>query len=209
MLALHEKSIYGFLSNSSKFYFMEKIQKLSCTLKKIFQILAIASPILICLQWLLIDWQPLKGLVQKGIILKPIATPDGPVNLGNIDLSITTKILALLGDLLTAFPYIFGYILLHKLFSNYQKGRIFISGNIAIYKKLGKLSFIYGILCLPLSETIMVLVATSVNLPGHRCLQIGFGTPSLEAILCGLLVIVISWVMQEGQALQEENQLTV
>ena len=188
---------------------MEKIQKLSRTLKTTFCFLSFGVPIFICLQWLLIDWQPVKTLVQAGMILKPITTPDGLVNLGNIELSLTTKILALLGNLVTAFPYIFGYILLHKLFSNYQKGKIFISDNITIYKKLGKLSFIYGILCIPLSETTMVLVATSVNLPGHRCLQIGFGTPSLEAILCGLLVIVISWVMQQGQALQEENQLTV
>jgi hypothetical protein len=188
---------------------MEKIQKLSRTLKTTFKFLSFGVPILICLQWLLIDWQPLKVLVQEGIILKPIITPDGAVNLGNIELSLTTKILALLGNLLTAFPYIFGYLLLHKLFGNYQKGKIFISDNTTIYKKLGKLSFIYGILCIPLSETVMVLVATSVNPPGHRCLQIGFGTPSLEAILCGSLVIVIAWVMQQGQALQEENQLTI
>lgn len=188
---------------------MEKIQKLSGTLKTTFKILAVITPIFICLQWLLIDWQPIKTLVQERIILKPIATPDGLVNLGNIELSLTTKILALLCNLLTAFPYIFGCVLLHKLFINYQKGKIFISDNISIYKKLGKLSFIHGILCIPLSETILILVATSVNPPGHRCLQIGFGTPSLEAILCGLLVIVISWVMQQGQTLQEENQLTV
>jgi hypothetical protein len=188
---------------------MEKIQKLSRTLKTTFKFLSFCMPILICLQWLLIDWQPVKTLVQEGMIFEPIATPDGPVNLGNIQLSITTKILALIGNLLTAFPSIFGYILLHKLFGNYQKGKIFISDNTAIYKKLGKLSFIYGILCIPLYKTTMVLVATSVNPPGHRCLQIGFGTPSLEAILCGSLVIVIAWVMQEGQALQEENQLTV
>lgn len=188
---------------------MEKIQKLSGTLKTTFKILAVITPIFICLQWLLIDWQPVKVLVQMSLLLKPITTPDGLVNLGNIELSLTTKILALLGNLLTAFPYIFGYILLHKLFLNYQKGKIFISDNITIYKKLGRLSFIHGILCIPLSETIMVLVATSVNPPGHRCLQIGFGTPSLEAILCGLLIIVISWVMQQGHALQEENQLTI
>ena len=113
---------------------MERIQKLSGFLKVTFIFLSFGVPILICLQWLLIDWQPVKVLVQQTIMFQPIATPDGTVNLGNIELSLTTKILALLGNLLTAFPYILGYILLHKLFSNYQKGQIFIHDNINIYK---------------------------------------------------------------------------
>ncbi|MCX7344061.1 MAG: DUF2975 domain-containing protein [Proteobacteria bacterium] len=188
---------------------MEKIQKLSCTLKKIFQILAIASPILICLQWLLIDWQPVKTLVQMSMILKPVITPEGLVNFAEIAMSSTSKLVALFGNLLGATPYILGYILLHKLFSNYQHGQIFNKSNPAIFQKLGRLILINGILIIPLKEGLMVVAATLNSPPGHRYLTLSFGTPNLEATLCGLLVIVISWVMQEGQAIQEENQLTV
>lgn len=188
---------------------MEKIQKLSGTLKTTFQVLAIITPIFICLQWLLIDWEPVKAFVQLSIILKPIITPEGLINLAEITLSPTSKLLALFGNLLSATPYILGYVLLHKLFSNYQAGQIFNKINPLIFQKLGKLILINGLLIIPLKEGLMVVAATLNSPPGHRYLALSFGTPNLEVILCGLLVIVISWVMQQGQVLQEENQLTV
>ena len=209
MLALHEKYIYGFLSNSSEIYFMERIQKLSGFLKTTFRFLSFGVPIFICLQWLLIDWQPIKTLVQLSMILSPVITPEGLVNLAEIELTLTAKMVALLGNLLGSAPYIFGYVLLHKLFSNYQQGKIFTSANPVIYQKLGRLTLINGILIIPLAQCVMVAAATLNNPPGHRYITLSFGTPNLEVILCGLLVIVIAWVMQEGQALQEENQLTV
>ena len=55
----------------------------------------------------------------------------------------------------------------------------------------------------------MVLTATLSNPPGHRFISVSLGTPNFEAIFLGLLLVVISLVMQEAQALQEENQLTV
>ncbi len=188
---------------------MESIQKLSHFLKTTFRFLSFAVPIFICLQWLLIDWQPVKALLQMGMILKPIVTPEGLVNMAEVELSTTAKMWALFGSLLGAAPYIFGYILLHRLFSNYNQGRIFINNNPVIFQKLGRLILLNGILIIPLKEGLMVAAATHTFPPGHRYITLSFGTPNLEVILCGLLVIVIAWVMQEGQALQEENQLTV
>lgn len=188
---------------------MEKIQKLSGTLKTTFKILAVITPIFICLQWLLIDWQPVKALVQMSLLLKPIITPEGLVNMAEVELSLVAKMWALFGNLLGASPYILGYILLYRLFSNYHMCRIFINDNPLIYKKLGRLILLNGILIIPLKEGLMVAAATHIFPPGHRYITLSFGTPNLEVILCGLLVIVISWVMQQGHALQEENQLTI
>ncbi len=188
---------------------MEKIQKLSRTLKMTFWFLSFGVPIFICLQWLLIDWQPVKALVQTGMILKPIVTPEGLVNMAETELSTIAKKWALFSNLLGAAPYILGYILLHRLFNNYSQGRIFTTDNPVIYKKLGRLILLNGILIIPLKEGLMVAAATHTFPPGHRYITLSFGTPNLEVILCGLLVIVIAWVMKEGQALQEENQLTV
>ncbi len=188
---------------------MENLQKLSRRLKMTFQILTFAVPMLICFQWLLIDWQPVKALAQLSMILQPVVTPEGLVNLAEVELSFAAKMVALFGNLLGAAPYIFGYILLHRLFSNYSQGRIFTALNPVIYKKLGRLTLLNGILIIPLKEGLMVMAATLTYPPGHRYITLSFGTPNLEVILCGLLIIVIALVMQEAQALQEENQLTV
>jgi hypothetical protein len=188
---------------------MENLQKLSRRLKTTFRILTFAVPAFICLQWLLIDWHPVKSLVQLSMIMQPIITPEGLVNFAEIQLNLTAKMVALFGNLLGSSPYILAYTLLHKLFNNYSQRKIFIPSNTQIYKKLGWLAFLNGILFIPITQTLMVLAATLSNPPGHRYITLGFGTPSLEAILCGLLIIVIALVMQEAQALQDENQLTV
>lgn len=188
---------------------MENLQKLSNRLKTTFLILTFAVPTFICLQWLLIDWQPVKALIRLSMIMQPIITPEGLVNLAEIELGVTAKMVALLGSLLGAVPYIFGYILLHKLFSNYSQGKIFTSLNSVIYKKIGRLTLINGLLIIPLTQGVMVVAATLGNPPGHRYITLSFGTPNLEVILCGLLIIVIALVMEEAQSIQDENQLTV
>jgi hypothetical protein len=188
---------------------MENLQKLSSRLKTTFRILTFVVPAFICLHWLLIDWQPVKALVQLSMIAHPVLTPEGLVNLAEIQLNFTAKMVALFGNLLGSLPYILAYISLHKLFNNYSQRKIFISANTQIYKKLGWLAFLNGIFFIPITQTLMVLAATLSNPPGHRYISIGFGTPNLEAILCGLLIIVIALVMQEAQTLQDENQLTV
>ena len=188
---------------------MENLQKLSGRLKMTFKILTFAVPILICMLWILIDWQPVKALAQLSMISQPVITPEGVVDLAKIELNFTAKMMALFAHLLGSSPYILAYIALHKLFNNYSQGRIFTPANTQIYKKIGWLAFLNGIFFIPITETFMVLAATLSNPPGHRYITLGFGTPSLEAILCGLLVIVIALVMQEAQALQDENQLTV
>ncbi len=188
---------------------MDNLQKLSGRLKTIFHFLTFAVPVFICLQWLLIDWQPVKALVQIGMILKPIVTPEGLVNLAEVELSLIAKVVAFIGNLLGSAPYILGYMLLHKLFGNYSQGEIFTSANPIIYKKIGRLTLFNGIFIIPLKEGLMVMAATLISPPGHRYITLSFGTPNLEVILCGLLIIVIAMVMQQAQALQEENQLTV
>lgn len=86
------------------------------------------------------------------MILQPVVTPEGLVNLAEVELSFAAKMVALFGNLLGAAPYIFRYILLHKLFSNYSQGRIFTSLNPVIYKKLGRLTLLNGILIIPLKK---------------------------------------------------------
>lgn len=188
---------------------MEKLQKLSRRLKATFQILTFAVPIFIVLQWLLIDWSFFNNLAKSGVFFNSVATSEGTINFATISLTPMAKFIGCFGQLLGSLPYVLGYMLLEKLFSAYQKGNIFISSNTQIYKKLGWLAFFNGILIIPLTQTLMVLAATLSNPPGHRYITLSFGTPNLEAILCGLLVIVIAWVMEEAQSLSEENQLTV
>lgn len=123
--------------------------------------------------------------------------------------SLLSKSLGFAASLVGSSPYILCYYALHKLFGNYAKGEIFINENVNIYKNLGRILFINGLLCIPLYDSLMVLAATINNVPGKRMLSIGFGSPNLEAVLLGFVVMVISWVMSQANDLTHEQQLTV
>ncbi len=189
---------------------MKDLQKLSGRLKSIFHFLTYAIPLFIVFAWLFIEWPPINKIVRTGLFLRPeISTPEGLVDFSTRELPLLCKFIGCFGMLLGSLPTILGCALLKKLFENYQTRKIFLSSNTQIYKKIGWLAFIKGIFTIPVSQTLMVLAATISNPPGHRYITLGFGTPNFEAILCGLIIVVISLVMQEAQKLQEENQLTV
>jgi hypothetical protein len=188
---------------------MKNLEKLSRYLKKMFHSLAVSTAPYIILFWLLIEWPPVNNAIRNGLLIEPIQTPEGAINIATIQLSALTKVIGCCAQLLEALPYILGFFLLKKLFAAYEKKRIFTHENTQIYKRIGWLAFLNGIFFIPITQTLMVLTATLSNPPGHRCISLSFGTPNVESIFFGLLLVVISLVMQEAQALQEENQLTV
>jgi hypothetical protein len=54
-----------------------------------------------------------------------------------------------------------------------------------------------------------ILAVTLTYPTGPRTIVIGFGTPTFESLFCGILVIVISWVMVEGYKLQEDQKFII
>ncbi|MCE2715919.1 MAG: DUF2975 domain-containing protein [Pseudomonadota bacterium] len=188
---------------------MKDLQKLSRYLKTTFHYLTFIVPLFIVALWFLKEWPPLYHAIRIGGFLDYVATPEGHLNLATANLTLTSIIIGCFAQLLGALPYILGFSLLKTLFNNYQQRQIFISANTQIYKKIGWLAFLNGLLFIPFAQTLLVLAATLSNPPGHRYITLSFTTPNFEAILCGFLIIVISLVMQEAQALQDENQLTI
>lgn len=189
---------------------MKDYLKISRCLQIVFKILSIAVLLFIALLWVFIDdknFLYLFSLVQNN--LSVFVTPNETINFFTIPHSTASKLIGFAGSLIGAAPYIFAYYTLHKLFGNYANGRIFNSENVSIYQRLGRILFVNGLVCIPLRDTLMVLAATINNIPGKRMLSIGFGSPNLEAILSGFVVMVIAWVMSQANDLNHEQQLTV
>jgi hypothetical protein len=188
---------------------MKDYLKISHYLQIFFKLLSITVLLFIILAWWFID----KGTIPNSLGLcfsySKIVTHNGTVDLLTMQHSITSKLIGFVGSLIGGVPYIFAYYTLHKLFANYAKGKIFISENVIIYQSLGRILFINGLVCIPLYDALMVLTATINNAAGQRTLTLGFGTPNIEAILSGFVVMVIAWVMSQANDLSHEQQLTV
>lgn len=188
---------------------MVKIQQVSTYMYYGILFLLGIMPIFMIAQWMLLEWEPFRHLVAKGILFKPVSTPEGYVNLAAIKISPLGKTVGILGTfVLSGFTY-WGLIILSQLFKNYRCGEIFSAVNTYKYKYLGYLFFLDGLIAKPFGEMLSVLAVTLSNPPGHRYLTISFGTPNVETLFVGVIIIVVSWVMLEAYKLKADSELTI
>ena len=90
-----------------------------------------------------------------------------------------------------------------KLFGLYEKGEIFLAENIKHIKRIGETLILWAII-----KVLTSFAVTSVML--YEGLDTGINvTFNLTALMIGLLIYVISWVMDEGRKLREEHELTI
>lgn len=188
---------------------MAKIQQLSCYLLFVFNALLMLFPLLVVSEWLFIDTNAMKYLLDQGFFQSPISTPEGYINLSNVQWTFLSKMIGFIAHSLWLLPLFLSLFVLKSIFHNYQNGAIFSVDNARHYSYLGGLFFVDALLAQPLGNLLMVLAVTLGNPPGHRYITISFGTLNLEAVFCGMLVLVISWVMFEGSKLYDEQKLTV
>jgi len=188
---------------------MNQIQKVSSYLLVVFSVLLLVLPLCVIIQWLFIDTGTIKNLLAQGIVGKSIETPEGYVNLSIVQWTSFSKTLGFCADILGLLPFVLSLFGLKSIFRNYQKGEIFSTANARHYKYLGWIFFLDALLIKSLSNTLMVLAVTLSNLPGHRYINIQFGSPNMKALFCGMIVIVISKVMLEASKLHDDQKFTI
>ena len=188
---------------------MKKIQTVSTYLIASFNIILWSYPILLTLLWTLKDWAPIRALVNIGMLRNDVLTPEGMVSLSSLTLTPLSWSIGYMAAIVGFMPLFLGLFVLKRLFQNYKRGSIFLLENAQKYKYIGGLFILNALLIKPLSDMMMVLSATLSNPPGHRYITVDFGTPNVEDIICGLLVIVISWIMAESYKLKEDQTLTI
>ena len=81
--------------------------------------------------------------------------------------------------------------------------------NARYYRLIGWMFILDGVITKSFSDSLMTIAVTLNAAPGHRYITFGFGSPNLEAIFCGAVVIVVSWVMLEAAKLHEEQKYIV
>jgi hypothetical protein len=103
---------------------------------------------------------------------------------------------------------------LTELFGLYARGEIFTSENVRQIREIGVSVFLfvaiwaYGLLAS------FVLgysgVGTAIASRGMEIRGWGFGLPEpLTVVLAGIIIVVVSWIMDVGRELREEQDLTV
>ncbi len=124
------------------------------------------------------------------------------------DISSFNRLLAFLCDLVPLSAITYALFKLKNLFLLYEKGRIFTGQNVDCYRALGRTLMVW-VACDIVNRTLLGIVLTLDNPPGKRLLVIGLDGGDFTGIFVGVAVLIISWVMDEGRKMQEEQALII
>lgn len=182
---------------------MEKIQKYSRRVRIVLQGLLILAPLLTLYYWLTVSTD-MDYLFRSGII----ETDLDPMIFANQSLTFTTRVWAFVASLLPCGILMYALKQLINLFQYYERQEIFTLSTTSHYQKLGYVFFYWAAGAFVYSGLISVILSFN-NPPGERVLSLTFTGIDLLSILCGFVVLIISWVMTEAQKIADEHMHTV
>jgi hypothetical protein len=183
---------------------MNKIKVVSFYVARLLDFMVIGLPVYIIFQWIFIHANSWLLYSQSYI-----HTHQEIITLDQVAWTPLTRFVGCCAQLIEFGPFLGILYFLAKVFHRYELGEIFTMKNAQYYYQIGILLFLDALLAQPISGGLWVLSATLSNPVGQRYINISIGTPNIMAVLMGLLVILISWVMIEGSKIQNEQQLII
>lgn len=182
---------------------LHRIQRVSRIFRYFFLALLCCAPFGYALEWIFFNQMP----QAFQILLLPIVVT-------HAELSWKLRVIGFLLSCLPMSVDLFCTLILFRLFRLYETGKIFTAANVRCYRRLGYaliLWVIAGILSGLLFSGLIVLTDSSggqgavVDWVG----MIGWGMAYLSTFLIGWVILMISWVMDEGRQLEEDQALTI
>jgi len=174
---------------------IKRIQRISRKFRLLFTVLTYCIPTMILLYWMFFNHLPIGFTSELPVVVKQI-------------LPFETLLLAFLVSLIPASVATYGVIKLRKLFSLYEKAIVFSEQNVKCFRHLG-----YTLISWVISNLIFVMLISVVltfnNSPGERLMVAQFGISDIATLIIGLIIVLVSWVMNEASKLENEQAYTV
>lgn len=174
---------------------MHRIRKMSRHLARAATVLYWGTPLMVALFWVCFNSFP---EVMKLRFLPP----------GRVDLPAVNRVLCGVVNVLPAAVAMHGFKTLRELFGLYAAGEIFSRRNVACYRALGR-ALLYWAGAAFVNTSLLSLAMSAGMPPGQRFLTISLGSDELAALFAGAVALVVSWVMDEGRHIEEEQALTI
>lgn len=175
-----------------------KISQISRFFACTFKLLMFIYPIFIIAYWLNIISVP------RGYFAVSRYLVDVDIN----TLSINLRLIACFIDMIETSVVLMSFNYLTKLFNLYSENIIFSYQNVHYIRKLGY-TLLWQVVASLLAQPLLSVVLTFNAPPGQHMISLGIGNQEISTLLIGGIVILISWIMEEGRKLEEEKSLTV
>lgn len=173
---------------------MARIQNMSRRFRLFFTSLLFLIPALNALYWIFFNHFP----------NAPVETQAMPVG----ELPALTRSMAFMASLLPVGVVMYGILTLAKLFRHYENGNVFTAETVRYFHALGYVT-VFWVFANMLFTSLISVIFSFNNPPGERMLTIEFGTPDLTALTIGAILLLVSWVMEEGRKLEDEQAHTI
>lgn len=115
-----------------------------------------------------------------------------------------TRVMAFMVTLLPGLLLVRALAVLRRLFGLYRDGAYFSAANVACFRQLGwtaigwvAAQFVFG--------GVLSVALTANNGPGERVLALTAKGADVTALFAGVVLLVISWVMDEARRLDEDQ----
>jgi hypothetical protein len=124
------------------------------------------------------------------------------------ELSHMSLLLGFFVSLIPAGVAMYAMTTLAKLFRLYEDAVFFSRENVLLFRRLGY-ALVSWVVASMAFTTLISMVLTFGNSPGKRLVVAEFGVSEFSTLIIGFIVLLISWVMNEGRKLQDEQACTV
>jgi hypothetical protein len=124
------------------------------------------------------------------------------------DLPGLTRFLGFLVDLIPMAATLYGLRRLRDLFHLYENGLIFTELNVRSFRSLGR-TLIVWVACSVARNSLLSIVLTLNNPPGRRVITLGLSSADFSGVFVGIVVVTISWVMDEARKITEDQALII
>lgn len=187
----------------------QRIQRFAKLFRAIFFATLVLSPVIVAVLWLsggeilLGDggWSMIVGLFTNNTSLDVAHTPEMP-------LAWDQRLLGLGVDLIPLGVTMMCLWWLVRLFTLYSMGEIFTGTTVKYIRRTGW-TMLAGVVLMPVHEALLTMVLTMHNLPGERLITVSIGSSDIRDLLITGIIILVSWIMDEGRKLRESDELTV
>ena len=171
---------------------LARIQRISRIMRHACTLMAVAIPIVLAVMWATFEsWAPTH---PELINIRPLPS----------SVPATTLVLGFLISMIPGGLTIYAVWRLRTLFGLYAQGMIFTAANIRCLRSFA-LAVLGFALAKLISGSLMSVALTINNPPGERMLSVSFGSSEVTTLFIGCVFLVISWIMEEGRELAEEQ----
>lgn len=118
------------------------------------------------------------------------------------------RVLAIVISLIPMSVRMFGLRTLIRLFALYAQGQIFTSEHVKCFRRLGYV-LLFGVGAGVIYNSLLTVLFSFAASLQHLRLSLGLHSGDITVLIVGGIVLLISWVMDEGRKLENEQALFV